>query len=113
VVVNPPKSTSCLLDTQALAPFRMRLSGTSRDGESVQLSTAKCTIGSAPGTTLRLRAPGVQPLHCLLLRGPGGVVARAVAADTRLNGVPFRDARLKPGYRLSLGPIEFVIETPA
>ena len=113
MVVDSPKCTSCLLDTQPLAPFHMRLSGTSRDGESIQLSTAKCTIGSAPGSTLRLRAPGVQPLHCLILRGPRGVVARAVAADSRLNGVPFRDARLTPGDRLSLGPIEFVIETPA
>lgn len=113
MVVDSPKCTNCLLDTQAVAPFHMRLSGTSRDGELVQVSSAKCTIGSAPGTTLRLRAPGVLSLHCLILRGPRGVVARAVAADTRLNGVPFRDARLKPGDRLSLGPIEFVIETPA
>jgi hypothetical protein len=32
--------------------------------------------------------------------------------ESRLNGVPFRDARLQLGDRLSFGPIEFVIEAP-
>jgi hypothetical protein len=112
VVIDSPKHTTCLLDRQSLAPLHLRLSGSSRDGQSFRLSAAKCTIGSASGCTLRLRAPGVLPLHCLILRGPCGVVARAVAADSRLNGVPFHDARLKPSDRLSFGPIEFVIEAP-
>src|SRR3954464_4454976 len=94
VVVDSPKPTSLLLDRRPPAPIHLRVSGTSRDGQSVQLLSAKCTIGSAPGCTLRLRAPGVHPLHCVILRGLRGVVARAVAADSRLNGVPFRDARL-------------------
>ena len=41
-----------------------------RDGQIVRLRAAKCTVGSGPQCTLRLRARGVGPLHCLIVRGP-------------------------------------------
>ncbi len=84
----------------------LRIRGSSRAGQIVSLASGKCTVGSAPGCTLRLRAHGVRPLHCLILRGEHGMVARSWSVDTRLNGRMFEDARLTPGDRLSFGPIE-------
>jgi hypothetical protein len=87
----------------------LRVFGFSRNGQIVRLRATKCTIGSGPQCTLRLRAPGVAPLHCLLLRGPAGTVARCWSADTRLNHRAFTDAAVVPGDRLEVGPIELEI----
>ena len=75
----------------------------------VRLKSAKCTIGSGPRCTLRLRARGVSPLHCLIVRGPMAAVVRSWAADTRLNHQSFADAALSPGDRLGIGPIELEV----
>ncbi|MCE9554670.1 MAG: hypothetical protein K8T91_15040, partial [Planctomycetes bacterium] len=92
----------------------LRVRGTARNGQEVRLSQSRCTVGSAPGCTLRLVAPGIQPQHCLLLRGVRGTIVRSLAAETRLNGRPFDDAALKTGDLLGIGPIEFeVVTAPA
>ena len=63
---------------------------------------------------MRLRARGVGPLHCLIVRGPCATIVRRWSADTRLNGQAFTDAQLLPGDRLSIGAIELeVLETAA
>ncbi len=90
----------------AIGDLVLRVCGPPRDGQIVRLRSAKCTIGCGSRCTLRLRAVGVAPLHCLILRGRGGTVVRRWAADTRLNQRPFTDAQLSPGDRLSIGPIE-------
>jgi len=87
----------------------LQICGSIRHGQIVRLKSTKCTIGSGPRSTLRLRAPGVQPLHCLILRGAAGTVIRRFAADTRLNGRGFTDAPLVAGDRLTIGPIEFTV----
>ncbi|MHC4176844.1 MAG: FHA domain-containing protein, partial [Planctomycetota bacterium] len=87
----------------------LRVCGTTRDGQVVQLKSAKCTIGSGPRCTLRLRARGVQPVHCLIVRGSAGTVVRRWSADTRLNGRAFTDAELVDGDRLSVGAIELEV----
>jgi hypothetical protein len=92
----------------------LRISGTSRDGQLVRLRSPKCTIGSGPSCTFRVRARGVRPVHCLILRGPTQTVIRRWSADTRLNGGAFTDAPLGPGDRLGVGPVEFeVLDTGA
>ncbi|MFH1266584.1 MAG: hypothetical protein ABIK89_12720, partial [Planctomycetota bacterium] len=78
----------------------------------MRLKSKKCTIGSGPRCTLRLRARGVRPLHCLVLRGGAGTVIRSLAPDTRLNGRVFTDAELVTGDRLSVGPLEFEVIEP-
>lgn len=78
-------------------------------GRQIQLRGAKCTIGSARGCTLRLRARGVQPLHCWILRGAGGTIVRRRHRDTALNGHTFDDAPLSPGDRLRIGSIELEV----
>jgi hypothetical protein len=87
----------------------LRIVGSDHHGKIVRLAGAKCTIGSADGCTLRLRAAGVRPMHCLILRGSGGTIVRSWAPNTRVNGRAFRDARLVPGDRLSIGPVEFAV----
>lgn len=96
----------------ATAELKLRIVGTEHDGRIVRLQASKCTIGSAPGCTLRLRAPGVQDVNCLILRGPGGLSVKSWAGGTRLNGRVFTDAPLVPGDRLTVGPIDLeILET--
>lgn len=103
-----PNAVPTLDDSQStrFAETVFRVVGSSRDGQELRLRSAKVTIGAAPGCTLRLRARGVQPVHCVVIRGRRATVVRAWSADTRLNGRAFQDACLRPGDRLTLGPIE-------
>jgi hypothetical protein len=94
---------------RAAGELCLRIVGTARNGQIVRLSAPKCTIGSAPGCALRLRAVGVRPVHCVILRGTNATLARAWAPETRLNGVKFTDAPLAAGDRLSIGPVELEI----
>lgn len=87
----------------------LRIGSPPRTGQIVRLAARKILVGSAPHCQLRLRAPGVLPVHCLLLRGPQGLFARCLARDTRHNGWPFQDALLNDGDCLSIGPIELEI----
>ncbi len=87
----------------------LRVSGPTRDGRIVRLKSHKCTIGAGKYCSLRLRAPGVAPLHCLVVRGRAGAVVRRWAADTLLNHQAFDDAPLLPGDRLSVGPVELEV----
>ena len=101
-------SSTSVLDP-ALGEIVLRVRGTSRDGQIVRLRSPKCTIGSARHCTLRLAAHGVQPLHCLILRGNRGMLVRRWAPGTLLNGRGFTDAELAPGDCLSIGPIELEV----
>lgn len=104
-----------------VSPRRNRLLGTPADvltlrvlnqehyGRELSLRGAKCTVGSAPGCTLRLRSAGIGPLHCLILRGPGGTIVRRRSSRTLLNGAPFDDAPLRPGDRLQVGPVKLEV----
>jgi len=87
----------------------LRICNSCRQGQTVRLKSPKCTIGSGPRCTLRLRARGVWPLHCLILRGRATTVVRRWAADTRLNDQAFADAVLSPGDRLSIGSLELEV----
>ncbi len=95
--------------TAATGDLVFRVCGSSLDGQIVRLQSSKCTIGSGPRCTLRLRGRGVRPLHCLILRGVGRTVIRRWSPDTRLNGRSFAEAPLTPGDRLSIGPIELQV----
>ena len=90
----------------------LRVRGSTRDGEVLRLKSAKCTIGSGPRSTLRLRARSVRSTHCLIVRGCGGTVIRRWSADTRLNGRDFTDAELAEGDRLGIGSIELEVLDP-
>ena len=104
ILATDPTST-----TELARELVLRVCGTSRDGQVVRLKAPKCTVGAGADCTLRLKARGVQPLHCLILRGPAGMVVRRYADDTFLNGRPFTDAALTPGDHLRVGPVEFEV----
>lgn len=87
----------------------LKVRGTKRDGQVVRLHSGKCTIGADRRCTLRLRAPRVRPLHCLILRGQRGMVVRSWTPDTLLNGRRFDTAALTAGDRLTCGPIELEV----
>lgn len=96
----------------AIGDLVLRVCGSARHGQIVRLRSAKCTIGSGPRCTLRLRAGGVQPVHCLIVRGSDRTVIRRWSPDTRLNGRAFTDAELVGGDRLSIGAIELEVLEP-
>jgi len=87
----------------------LRVSGSSHDGKLIRLRSNKCSIGSGPQCTLRLRCRRFRPVHCLILRGPNATVVRSWAPETLLNGRRFSDAMLSPGDRLGIGPIELEV----
>jgi hypothetical protein len=87
----------------------LRIVGSERDSQEILLSSPKCTIGSAEGSTLRLRAVGIRPLECLIIRGKNGTMLRSHARGARLNGRQVEAALLRVGDRLSVGPIELEV----
>jgi len=87
----------------------LRVCGSSNDGKLIRLRSTKCSIGSSPQCTLRLRCPRFRPVHCLILRGPNATVVRSWAPETLLNGRRFSDAMLSPGDRLGVGPLELEV----
>jgi hypothetical protein len=99
-----PKPTD--LPTSALT---LRVCGTPQDGRLVRLNGVKCSIGSDSQCTLRLRAAGVSPFHCLIVRGPERTIVRRWSDDTRLNGEPFTAAMLHVGDHLTVGSVEFEV----
>lgn len=80
-----------------------------RLGQTVRLPSSKCSIGAGENCTLQLAGRGMRPVHCFIVRGPGGTIVRRWSPDTRLNGRPFRDAALHVGDRLSVGPVELEV----
>lgn len=90
-------------------PLLLQICGGPRQGQIVPFHGLKCTIGSGPTCTHRIVARGVQPLHCLIVRGTAATIVRSISPQTRLNGRPFSDAVLRPGDRLGIGPIDFQV----
>ncbi len=113
MVASRSSTPSYALQTP-LGELVLRVRGPGREGQVIRLRSVKCSIGSGSRCTLRLDARGVRAVHCVLFRGAERTIARRWAPDTRLNGNAFIDAELRPGDRLSIGPIELdVLETGA
>ncbi|MGI8982297.1 MAG: FHA domain-containing protein [Pirellulaceae bacterium] len=99
---------SRLLGTRA-AELTFRIQGGEHHGRILRIVAAKCSIGSAPGCTLRLRRSDIEPLHCLILSGRNGTIIRRNSPRTYLNGGPFEDAVLHAGDMLRVGSIELEV----
>jgi chromosome segregation ATPase len=84
----------------------LRVCNGEHQGKIVRLKSTKCTIGAGPECTLRLVAPGLKPLHCLLIAGSQGVAIRRWSDGTLLNGRSFDNAWLQTGDQLRVGPVE-------
>ena len=119
----PPTTTSfpfeqiTMVDTLQASPVLdtptgnlvLRIRGSSRDGQVVNLESTKCTVGSGPRCTLRLDAIGVRPIHCMIIRGETRTIVRRWAPDTRLNGRAFTDADLVQGDAALAAAVDYVI----
>lgn len=106
---NPSSAAPSRLLGTPVGDLKLRVQGGEHHGRILRISAAKCSVGSAPGCTLRLRGEGIEPLHCLILSGKNGTIVRRNSPRTYLNGGPFEDAALKPGDILRVGPVELAV----
>jgi len=72
-------------------------------------------IGRARGSDLGLQAPDISSVHCVITRGPGGFRMRDCQsrAGTKHNGNSVREASLRDGDLLQIGPFSFRVHLPA
>lgn len=117
-IAEPPKSRPLDADGRATAArvhrgngslegfLNIRVRGPGCQGRIVQIRSAKCTIGSAAGCTLRLHSPHVPRLACWIVRGTEKIAARRFEGALTVNGAAFELVELKPGDRLLVGNIE-------
>lgn len=75
----------------------------------VRVTSSKCSIGAAAGCTIELHEPGVQPVHCVILRGAGKTVVRRWAPNAWLNGQHFVDAVLNSGDELRIAGVSIQV----
>src|SRR5262245_47847056 len=87
----------------------LRVDGRGHQGREIRIRSPKCTIGSAPGCTLRLIAPGVGLLQCWILRGRNYTIVRRLHGSATLNGRQFEESPLKIGDRLRMGVVELEV----
>ncbi|MGH7199119.1 MAG: FHA domain-containing protein, partial [Planctomycetaceae bacterium] len=66
-------------------------------------------IGSSSECALPLTVRGVQPEHCRIDVESGVAVVTALDPRTWINDGPARETKLRPGDRLTIGPVEFRI----
>jgi DNA repair exonuclease SbcCD ATPase subunit len=82
------------------------------NGPVINLQPGRTTIGSSPRCNVRIQQPGVQPLHCLIIREDQGVSVRRWAGETALNGHRLEESSLVAGDCLRVGPTELEIIGP-
>lgn len=78
----------------------------------ILLKPGKWTIGSAVGCSPRLKVAGVQPRHCLVIVCAERTLLKSWSRRTWLNERAIREAILKPGDHLTVGPLEFLVRRP-
>jgi hypothetical protein len=108
---NPTSPRSSRVLGRTDTPLTLLVRGGEHNGRTIRITSSKCTVGSARGCTFRLQAAGVRPVHCWILRGARTTLLQAWSADVQLNGAAVREAALRPGDRLQIGPIEFEVLT--
>lgn len=96
--------------SESVSVFTVR--GSSHHGHTVKIKAARILVGSSPNATLRLVARGVDPAHCLIIRGRRQTIFRALSPAVRYNGLPSGMGVLNPGDTLAIGPVELVYGEP-
>ncbi len=95
----------------ALGKLTLRVRAPGGAVQTVVLTSACCRIGSGDSCTLRLRAPGIRDVHCIISRGPRRTVVRGLTKETWLNGAVFFESPLEVGDCLRLGRLEIDVLT--
>lgn len=110
---SPPGVNRCVPSERAAPqtqqfglPLAFRVRGPGCEGRIVQIRSAKCTIGSASGCTLRLHSARVPALACWIVRGADRIAVRRLQGCASLNGGAFELAELRAGDRLGIGEVE-------
>jgi pSer/pThr/pTyr-binding forkhead associated (FHA) protein len=72
-------------------------------------------IGRNQDCDIRLNVEGVDPMHCLLVFGEGGMQLRDLnsVSGTYVNGIRAENVPLQHGDVLKVGPFQFRVELPA
>ena len=74
---------------------------------------AVTVVGSDPACDVRLTAPGVQPVHCVIATTPAGLALRSMHPQhTRVNGAVAVARLLTDGDELTVGPLSFRVSLP-
>jgi hypothetical protein len=96
------------------APGELIVQNGRLSGVGAPLRSPVTVIGQAPGCDIRLDVAGVQPLHCLLIEGPTGLVLRDLhsTGGTLVNDQPAGTCLLQDGDILDVGPFRFLIRLP-
>jgi uncharacterized coiled-coil protein SlyX len=104
-------STS-LSESSTSDSIRLQLRDSLQAERTIVLSEGKHTIGSGPRCAVRLIASDVQPLECVIVRRGDEVRVRRWAPHTRLNGIDFDEAEMRPGDTLQMGTAEIEVLGP-
>lgn len=106
---NFGSSTASTMLGNPAAELLLRVRHPQHAGHVIRLRSSKCTIGSAAGCTLRLRAPGIRPLHAWILRSGASSVILCKTPDVLLNGRSVLEAVITAGDILKIGRIELEV----
>jgi pSer/pThr/pTyr-binding forkhead associated (FHA) protein len=105
--LTPAESTSTRWNSATLLALKPAEWLTGLD--TVLLTPGRHTIGSDADCTVVLNSAGVRPQHCLIVVGPKRTALKAWDAFTWLNEAPVNESELKPGDRIAIGPVEFIV----
>lgn len=91
------------------AAYQLRLHGGTEDERLINVPPGKHSVGSGPRCQIRLTAPGVGAMECLIVCDRSGLRVRRWSDKTLLNGEAFEEAGLAAGDVLAVGPAELVV----
>src|SRR5438093_13544116 len=79
------------------------------------MSACLTLIGRSPGCDIRLNVEDVNPLHCVILQTPGGLVLRDLdsGSGTFVNDQRVTTCLLTDGDTVTVGPFEFRVSWQA
>ena len=74
---------------------------------TIRLGLGKHLLGTDNCCTVRVRADNVEPRHAMIVVSEHRTVVKALHPQTWINEGPVSEMALRPGDRLSLGPLTF------
>jgi len=84
------------------------------EGMRIPIKGEKFLIGAAQGCHMRTGTEGMHPKHCLMVNREAYAAVRNLSGDPealQINGKPVeKDAKLRNGVELTIGPLVFDVE---
>ena len=74
---------------------------------TIQLGLGKHLFGTSHDCSVQVRADGVEPRHAMIMVSEHRTVVKALDPRTWVNEGPVSEMALRPGDRLSIGPLTF------